>query len=110
CAFVFVAGPIVAVAAAGLQAEILRLAGEASVQRAAAVSLVLATMAAALSVALSWALASMRRTLETARGRRRRGLIEQAADNGATLVLVVPPIVIGAGWFILLRHTGAVFL
>ena len=36
-------------------------------------------------------------------------LFERATDTGAGFVLVVPPIVIGAGWFVLLRHTGAVF-
>ena len=36
-------------------------------------------------------------------------LLQQLAGNGATLVLVVPPIVIGAGWFVLLRHSGSVF-
>ena len=36
-------------------------------------------------------------------------LLEHATDTGAGFVLVVPPIVIGAGWFLLLRHGGDVF-
>ena len=34
---------------------------------------------------------------------------EHAADTGAGFVLVVPPIVLGAGWFLALRHVTDVF-
>jgi thiamine transport system permease protein len=108
-AVLFVAGPMAAIVAAGLEADLARLAGEASVQRAAVTSLALAALAALLSAALSLALVSTRRRLEAARRGRRMGLLEWAADNGALFVLVVPPIVIGAGWFVLLRHAGSVF-
>jgi len=63
--------------------------------------------------ALSLALVAMRRRLETARSSSRAGLLarllEWAAGNGALFVLVVPPTVIGAGWFILLLPAGMVF-
>ena len=108
-AVLFVAGPMLATVVAGLEADLGRLAGEASVQRATATSLLLAALAALLSAALSLALVSTRRRLEAARGNLRSGLLERAADSGALFVLVVPPIVIGAGWFILLRNTGTVF-
>ncbi len=36
-------------------------------------------------------------------------MLARIADTGAGFVLVVPPIVIGAGWFVLLRNTGTVF-
>src|SRR5690606_4644347 len=36
-------------------------------------------------------------------------LLERMLDTGAGFVLVVPPIVVGAGWFILLRQSGNVF-
>lgn len=108
-AVLFVAGPMLATVVAGLEADLGRLAGEASVRRATATSLLLAALAALLSAALSLALVSTRRMLEAARGARPSGLLERAADSGALFVLVVPPIVIGAGWFILLRHSGAVF-
>lgn len=105
----FVAGPMAATVAAGLEAELGRLAGEASVRSATAMSLALAGLAALVSAALSLALVSARSRLAAARRGRQPGLIERAADSGPLFVLVVPPIVIGAGWFILLRHTGAVF-
>ncbi|MBO6717439.1 MAG: thiamine/thiamine pyrophosphate ABC transporter permease [Rhizobiaceae bacterium] len=106
---VFVAGPMTAIVVAGLRADLTRLAGEASVQGAVATSLILAIAAAVFSVILSLSLVSARRALELRRGTRRPGLFETSTDQGAALVLVVPPIVIGAGWFILLRHTGSVF-
>jgi thiamine transport system permease protein len=108
--FLFVAGPMAAVVIAGLRADLGRLAGEASVHNAVATSLILAFAAAALSVVLSLALVSARRALELRRGDAGLGLFERASDQGAALVLVIPPIVIGAGWFILLRNSGgAVF-
>ena len=105
----FVAGPMVAIVAAGLNADLARLAAEPSVHGAVATSLLLALAAAAISVMLSIGLVSARRALEIRRGTRRPGLMERATDQGAMLVLVIPPIVIGAGWFVLLRHSGAVF-
>ena len=36
-------------------------------------------------------------------------MLEAAAGTGAGFVLVVPPIVIGAGWFVLLRHSDYLF-
>jgi len=109
-AFAFVAGPMAAIVAAGLEADLGRLAGEAAVQRAALTSLVLALLAAVLSATLSLALVMARGALETGRGRAGAvSLLEKMMDTGAGFVLVVPPLVIGAGWFILLLGTGDVF-
>lgn len=106
--FLFVAGPMAAIVLAGLDADLMRLLGEASVRNAAVTSLVLALLAASLSVALSVSLVMARRALELRRGRLRSpGILERMTDQGAALVLVIPPIVIGAGWFVLLRQSGA---
>jgi len=105
-ALAFVAGPMIATLLAGIEADLARLAGEARVQRAALTSLVFAMLSALLATALSLALVTARRALEQRRGTREPGLLEWLAGNGAALVLVVPPIVIGAGWFILLRHVA----
>ena len=59
---------------------------------------------------LSLALVAARRALERARRGGAALAARNAADTGAGFVLVVPPIVIGAGWFILARHFGDVFL
>ena len=109
-ALLFVAGPMLATVFAGLDADLGRLAGESTVLRATVTSLVLAILSALLSVCLSLSLVMARRALELERHAGSRSVLERLADTGAGFVLVVPPIVIGAGWFILLRHTGNVFL
>lgn len=105
-ALLFVAGPMAAIVAAGLAADLARLAGEGSVRQAALTSIVLASLSALLSVALSFSLVAARRALAARRGTGRGSLLAYAADTGAGFVLVVPPVVIGAGWFLLLRHLG----
>src|SRR5690606_9908761 len=108
-ALVCVAGPMAATVAAGLPADLARLAREAAFISAATTSLVLSSLAAVFCVALSLPLVAARRALELRRVRQVAGLLERAVDSGASMVLVVPPIVIGAGWFVLLRHVGNVF-
>ncbi len=109
-ALLFVTGPMLATVLAGLQADLGRLASETTVLRATATSLVLSTLAALISVALSLSLVAARRVLQMRRRAGPRSLLERLTDTGAGFVLVVPPIVIGAGWFILLHHAGNVFL
>jgi thiamine transport system permease protein len=104
-----VAGPIFAILASGLQADLARLATEKSVRAAVATSIVLATLSAGLSVALTLPMTRARHRLAAARRGTGAGLLERALDGGASLILVVPPIVVGAGWFILLRNTADVF-
>ncbi len=108
-AAVFVLAPMAATVASGLAADLGRLAGEASVRRAVATSLVLSGLSALLAVALSLSLVSARRSLELARRDAAPGPFERLLDAGSGLVLVVPPIVIGAGWFLLLRRSVDVF-
>jgi thiamine transport system permease protein len=105
----FVAAPIISVIASGLAADLGRLASEPSVQRAAGTSLALAAISAVLAVALAWSFVSVRAALAARRRSGRAALAERAADLGPLAALVVPPIVIGAGWFVLLRQTGGVF-
>lgn len=108
-ALLFVVGPMAATVMAGLGADLGRLAGEAVVRRATLTSAVLAFLSALLSVTLSLALTMARRALALNRRSGTKTMLEHAADTGAGFVLVVPPIVVGAGWFLLLRHVGDVF-
>jgi thiamine transport system permease protein len=113
-ALLFVAGPMAATVIAGLGADLGRLAGENAVQQATLTSALLALLSALLSVALSLSLIMARRALalprsNVSRGMGARTLLEHAADTGAGFVLVVPPIVVGAGWFLLLRAVSDVF-
>ncbi|UUP17318.1 thiamine/thiamine pyrophosphate ABC transporter permease [Nitratireductor thuwali] len=108
-ALAFVAGPMLATVLAGLESELSRLAREAAFLAALRTSLIFSASSAALCLLLSIALVMARRALEIRRGGRSIGALEQMTDTGAMLVLIVPPIIIGAGWFILLRHLGDVF-
>ena len=103
----FVVGPMLATLIAGLRSDLARLLGEPIFWRATVTSVVLAALAAGLATLLSLCLAAARRALAKGRGPRAGAALRRAAaDTGAGLVLVVPPIVIGAGWFILLSQTG----
>lgn len=109
-ALLFVAAPMAATVLAGLEADLGRLAGEDAVRRATLTSAGLSFLSALFCVMLSLSLIAARRALAL---RRRAGgamsLLEHAADTGAGFVLVVPPIVIGAGWFLALRNITDVF-
>ena len=108
-ALLFVAGPMAATMMAGLGADLGRLAGESAVRQATLTSAVLAFLSALLSVALSLALIMARRALALSRRTGAKTLLEHASDTGAGFVLVVPSIVIGAGWFLALRTVSDVF-
>ncbi|KFB08766.1 thiamine/thiamine pyrophosphate ABC transporter permease [Nitratireductor basaltis] len=108
-ALLFVAGPMAATFMAGIDADLARLAQDKAVIHATVTSLVLATLSALLSVVISTALIMARRQLELERRTEGRGILEHLSDAGASFVLIIPPVVIGAGWFILLRHFGSVF-
>ena len=100
----FICAPLLATLVAGLEADLTRLAQDPSVRAAAISSLILAALAALVSVALSLALVAARGTLVTRRrGQGRASLIETLVETGAGYVLVVPPVVLGAGWFLALR-------
>jgi thiamine transport system permease protein len=100
---------MLATVVSGLVADLGRLAGEASVQRATLTSIVLATLSAALAAALALSLVMARRALAGGRTGGKKTLLERFTDTGAGFVLVVPPIVIGAGWFVLVRQSVDVF-
>lgn len=105
----FVGGPMLATVASGLEADLGRLAGEAAVHGATLTSLVFATLSATLACALSVSLVMARHALAASRAGNKRPLLEKMTDTGAGLVLVVPPVVVGAGWFVLVRQAVDVF-
>ncbi|MCV0394583.1 MAG: thiamine/thiamine pyrophosphate ABC transporter permease [Rhizobiaceae bacterium] len=108
-AAIFVAGPLAATAIAGMSADLGRLATERAFLQASATSLVLATLAAMAALLLSLALVAARRALELRRGAAPRGVLEYLTGTGSSLVLVLPPVVLGAGWFLSLRGRVDVF-
>lgn len=104
----FVAGPILAIAVAGLRADLARLAMEPDLHRALATSLVIALASALLALALTQALLRLRLDRERSRRVPRPGWLEWLAGNGSALILLVPPVLVGAGWFILAVEAGQV--
>lgn len=104
---VFVALPFVVIVWRGLAADFGALAGQAAVRRAVATSLTLGTLAALLAVALALALAGG--MARAAAGRRFRGpptRAERIFGDASGLILVVPPVVIAAGWFIVILRVS----
>lgn len=110
----FVALPISGMVVSGLASDLGRLLSEAIVWQAIITSLILAVCAALLCTCLSLALVASAEHL-TYKNRSQRkvepgsSLLINALDSGASLILIIPPIVIGAGWFILLRQFADVF-
>ncbi|MDZ7822921.1 MAG: ABC transporter permease subunit [Ahrensia sp.] len=92
---VFIAAPFVAIVSKGLAADLIKLLGQETVRHAILTSFTLGFCAASLCVVLCLALCEG----AVQAGARRRWLYAHASS----LILVVPPIVLAAGWFLLLR-------
>ncbi|EAU41305.1 thiamin ABC transporter membrane protein [Fulvimarina pelagi HTCC2506] len=107
----FVLSPFVAIVLAGITADLWRLLSEAAVLDALFTSLWVAFTSGLLALFLSVlillgveALASAERRMTLTMPLPRRAL-----EIAASLVLVVPPVVVGAGWFLGLREVTSVF-
>lgn len=103
----FVLSPFAAVVVRGLRADLGRLLAEPAVHEAALTSAGVSLAAACLSVGLSLALLFGHEAMR--RGDRGAGMPGALFALAGNLVLVVPPIVVGAGWFLLLRGLTDVF-
>ncbi len=110
-AMLLVGSPLVAVAASGFTADLWRLLSAEIFRRAAITSLSIALFSATLSVLVSVALIRARQVIADNNapvwGAR---LIAATLGGGASMVLLVPPVVLGSGWFLLLRPFGDVSL
>jgi thiamine transport system permease protein len=103
----FVCAPLAAVVAAGASADFVRLAGENAVRRAFITSFAVAGASSALCLLMAVCVVMARHALGSARPLRR--LMRSMLAASASLVLLVPPAVLGAGWFVLLIGRGDVF-
>jgi thiamine transport system permease protein len=96
--------PLIAVASSGLTADLSRLLTAATFHKAAMTSLLIAVVSASLSILVSVALIRARQAIAA---RRNASLtlraLFTAMGAGSSLVLLVPPVVLGSGWFLLLR-------
>lgn len=104
----FILTPFVAILINGLSADLPRLLAEPAVGRAAATSLAIALASALLALSFSAALLLAGETFRSEPRRSRRRL-HGVFDLSGSLVLVVPPIVLGAGWFLGLRAIADAF-
>jgi thiamine transport system permease protein len=110
---IFIASPVIGIIASSFMADFSRLLSEAAVWNAIFTSLWLGASSALLAVALSFALVIAREySTNQSRNNKPRAatrLYQDALETGSSLILVVPPIILGAGWFILLRSFGNPF-
>jgi thiamine transport system permease protein len=104
-AAIFVLAPLSAVVASGLGADLWALISARIFWQAFATSFTIAICAAAMAVTIAWALSDARYAMY---GKRDGGKATFAYRGvlGATssLVLLVPPVVIGSGWFLILNR------
>lgn len=99
--------PLLAVLVDGLKAPFGRLLAEAAVHRAVLHSLLLASAAGLLAVLASLGAARAEEALRAAPASAPARLARGLLDGVGTLVLLVPPVVIGTGWFLMLRPDPA---
>jgi len=113
-ATLFVLLPLVALVGSALGSAYGRLFSEAIVWQAIVTSLEIGFAAACLCMILAWSLlaaghkARQIRMMDSAR-RYWLGMFITTCEQGGNLILVMPPIVLGAGWFVLLRGFGETF-
>ncbi len=103
--------PLAAVAASGLSADLIRLVSAPVFVRAATTSFFIALLSGTLAVLCCVALIAARQAISS----KRRvtaplRFVSVLYGTGSSLVLLVPPVVLGSGWFLLLRPLGDVNL
>ncbi len=113
-ALFFVGMPFVAIVTSGMQADLSRLVRESAFHQALATSALVALPSAMISVTIAALMIRTQRLLLApmipARRRHRMParLFAGAIGASTSLVLLAPPVVLGAGWFLLLRPFGDV--
>ncbi|WP_082478567.1 MULTISPECIES: thiamine/thiamine pyrophosphate ABC transporter permease ThiP [unclassified Rhizobium] len=110
-AVVFLVLPLASVVSSGLRSNLVRLVTDPLVHRAFLTSLVIAVVSGLFCVL---ATAVMIRARQTALSSRHPAGLPRGFAAGisasTSLILLVPPVVLGAGWFLLLRPFGDVAL
>lgn len=101
----FVLSPLAMVAAAGMRADLGRLLSEPVFWQATGTSLTIAFFSGLFAVVIGMAL--VRAQLETGGGGTLAArAFSTAIGSSSSLVLLVPPVVLGTGWFLVLRSVG----
>ncbi len=108
-AIAFVGVPLAAIAYSGAKADLLRLVREPAFHHALAMSTMIALLSATVSVVMTALMIRAERlALAPRRPRTAARLFAGAIDASTSFILLVPPVVLGAGWFLLLRPLGDV--
>jgi thiamine transport system permease protein len=102
---VFVAAPMLAVLVSGLSADLPRLLGDTLFWRAALTSLSIGIAAATLSVLIASLLVRGRYSAGNRPGSPILAVLAGLSGAAGSLTLLVPPIVLGAGWFLMFGGT-----
>jgi thiamine transport system permease protein len=106
-ASLFVAAPLASVMMAGLRADLVKLVSGPLFLRAAATSLTIALVAGALAVLASLAIIVARQAIRDLPNPPLGAKTLSLSLAGiSSLVLVIPPIILGTGWFLALRQWG----
>ncbi len=100
----YISTPLAGIVFSGLGADLLRLTTETAVQAALLTSLMLATTTSLFALLMTWALLQ---PLRGSRGGTTENPLTRTADLAASLVLIVPPVILGAGWFVILMPGGS---
>ncbi|MCV3734740.1 thiamine/thiamine pyrophosphate ABC transporter permease [Rhizobium sp. TRM96647] len=103
----FTAAPLLAVVTAGLASDLLRLASDPLLHRALVTSLAIALASATLCLAVAMpavAIAPLAADSAPAALKYLSGSLQATSS----LILLVPPVVVATGWFLMLRSFGEV--
>lgn len=102
---IFCASPLLAVAEKGLGASLVHLFSRSLFWKAVTTSVLIASGAALLSVMLAYCLSVARFVLRDSKAGYARLLSAIMAGSGS-LILVLPPVVLATGWFLILKGQG----
>jgi thiamine transport system permease protein len=102
----FTAAPLAATLVSGLSADLGRLALDPLLHRALLTSLAIAFASACLSLAIALPIVLVPRLAETGEAGIATRLMGRALPAVGSLILLVPPVVVATGWFLVLRIFG----
>lgn len=102
----FTAAPLVATLVSGLSADLGRLALDPLLHRALVTSLAVSFASACLSLSIALPIVLVPRLAETGKVDLATRLMARALPAVGSLILLVPPVVVATGWFLVLRTFG----
>ncbi len=102
----FTAAPLAATLVSGLSADLGRLVLDPLLHRALLTSLAIAFASACLSLAIALPIVLVPRLAETGEAGIATRLMGRALPAVGSLILLVPPVVVATGWFLVLRTFG----